>query len=371
MRIEEFKLERWQSTHEHRVEINLSDSGIHPVSLSELFSPDDLDALLTRRLVYTQTNGTPELRDAIAALHPGATPDNVEVVNGGSEANFIALWSLLEPDDEVVVMLPNYMQVPGLVRSLDAIVTPWWMRPDHARGRWAVDLDELESLLTRRTKLIAICNPNNPTGACLRAEELDAIGRIADRHGVWVLSDEIYRGSELNGAETPTIGGRTERPIVTGSLSKTYGLPGLRLGWIVASPEACEDFWSHHDYTTIGPGALSDAVATQVLQPDFRDRLLSRTRTHLCANFSIADVWLEGNDSFRCIPPAAGAMLYLRYDHPMASVDLSQRLLEDKSLLVVPGGHYDMEGWIRIGFGGDPERLKAGLERVSKVLEQG
>ena len=370
MHIDPFHLERWQSIHEHQVEINLSDSGVHPVDLSELLDRSELDRLMNVRLGYTQTNGTPELREVIAALHPGATVDDVEVVNGGSEANFIALWSLLEPGDEVVVMLPNYMQIPGLVRALGATVTPWWMQPDVTGERWTLDLDELDALITDRTKLVAICNPNNPTGACLAPRELDVIGRVADKYGVWVLSDEIYRGSELDGNETATVWGRTERPIVTGSLSKTYGLPGLRLGWILAPAATCAGFWAHHDYTTIAPAALSDAVATQVLRAEPRRRLLSRTRSHLRANYALVETWMaENGESIECVPPNAGAMAYLRSDWSIPTAELAQRLLDEKSVLLVPGEHYMMAGWIRVGFGGDSEELRSGLERVSQVLD--
>ena len=370
MWIESFQLERWQSIHEHHVQINLSDSGIHPVSVSELeFEAAEVASLLDHRLIYTQTNGTPELRRAIASLYPDAEPDNVEVVNGGAEANFIALWSILERDDEVVAMLPNYMQVPGLVGALGGVIKPWWMRADVAEGRWTIDLDELGSLVTDRTRLIAICNPNNPTGACLSAEELDEVGRIADTQGAWVLSDEIYQGSELEAGATATMWGRTEKPVVTNSLSKTYGLPGLRLGWVVSSSDACADFWRHHDYTTIGPGALSDAIATRVLQSGLRDRLLVRTREHLRSNYAVASALLEQHSqSLSYIPPVAGAMLYIKYADERPSVELAQHLLEEKSVLVVPGNHYDMEGWIRVGFGGDQRQLRAGLERVSEVF---
>ena len=371
MRIEHFQLERWQSLHEHQVEFNLSDSGVHPVSVSELgIEAAEVASLLSQRLIYTQTNGTPELRQAVAALYTDATSDNVEIVNGGAEANFIALWSILERGDEVVAMLPNYMQVPGLVRGLGGVLKPWWMRADLRGSRWAIDVEELSALVTNRTRLIAICNPNNPTGACLTAEELDEIGRIADTYGAWVLSDEIYQGSELEADTTPTIWGRTEKAIVTNSLSKAYGLPGPRLGWIVSDPDACADFWSHHDYTTIGPGALSDALATRVLGSGLRGNLLARTRAHLRSNYAVVGAWLEQHrGSFRCIAPEAGAMLYLKYAHEMSSVALARRLLEEKSVLIVPGSHYDMEGWIRVGFGGDQQQLPAGLQRVSELVD--
>ena len=371
MDIEPFVMERWQSTWEHRVEINLSDSGVHPLSVRELFDDaTSLDEILSQRLIYTQTNGTPELRSAIAALYPGASPQNIQVVNGGAEANFISIWSLIRPGDEVVMMLPNYMQIAGLVRALGGEVTAWPLRPDHVGGRWVADLDELRGLLSSRTRLIVICNPSNPTGACLDSNVLDDICRAAAPYGSWVLSDEIYQGSELEGDETPTVWGRSERVIVTNSLSKAYGLPGLRLGWIVAPPAQCEIFWSHHDYTTIGPGALSDLIASKVLNPERRRRVLHRARSLLGRNYRLVSEWLQDHtDSLRHIAPRAGAMLMLQYDLPVNSTELATRLRDEKSVLLVPGDHFGMDGWLRIGFGGLTDQVRAGLARLQELLE--
>ncbi len=371
MKIEPFLMERWQSLHEHDVEINLSDSGVHPLAIRDFIDdPAELEEVVSQRLIYTQTNGTPELRETIAALYSGATPDNVEAMSGGAEANFIAVWTLLEPGDEVVVMIPNYMQIVGIVRGLGGVVKEWRLQPDHEAKRWVADLDELRRLVTSRTKLIAICNPDNPTGSCLDGAELDTICKIAAGHGAWVLSDEIYQGLESNGQQTPTLWGRSDRVIVTNSLSKAYGLPGLRLGWLVAPARACADFWAHHDYTTIGPGTLSDLIATKALQPARRAQLLDRARRILQENLTVAVRWLEEHSAtIRHIPPRAGAVLYFHYAHPINSTTLAERLLAEKSVLVVPGDHFGMDHWLRIGFGGEAEHIEAGLQRIGESLE--
>lgn len=370
MRIEPFEMERWQSLHEHQVEINLSDSGVHPLSLRELVTDtDELHAFLDARLIYTQTDGTPELRRRIADLYPGAEPTNIEVVNGGAEANFVSVWTCVEPGDEVVCMQPNYQQIAGLVRGLGATTVPWPLLADLDAGRWRLDLERLAECTNEKTRLIVVCNPNNPTGLCLDEGELDAICRIAAAHGAWVLVDEIYRGSELAGAETPSVWGRYERVIVTSSLSKTYGLPGLRLGWIAASQEFIADCWAHHDYTSIGPGALSDRAAEIALRPDVRARLLARTRDHLGRNYATLERWLAANtDVVRYVPPQAGAMLWFTYDAPIGSTELAQRLLEEESLLLVPGDQYGLDHWLRIGFGGTNDELERGLVRVARAL---
>src|SRR5579862_6465763 len=208
MRLERFDMERMQSTYENQVAFNLSESGVHPLRLKELV--DDADstlALLDEPLRYTQSNGTARLRSAVAGLYPGATPEHVQVTNGGSEANCITTWRLVERDDEVVLMVPNYMQTWGLARAFGGVIKEWPLAFD---GRWRLDAGALERIVSPRTKLIIICNPNNPTGARFEAADLDRVAAVAAGCGAWILSDEIYRGAERDGRETPSMwDGRT------------------------------------------------------------------------------------------------------------------------------------------------------------------
>ena len=368
MRIDEFVMERMQSTWENQVEINLSESGVRPLRLGELLpDPAEREALAGQALGYPQTNGTRELRSAIAAMYEGATPDHVEVTNGGAEANFITCWSLLDPGDDVVVMVPNYMQTWGLARAFAGSVKEWPLG-ETATG-WRPDLNALESLVGAHTKLIVVCNPNNPTGARFSAAELDAMCAIAARAGAWLLSDEIYRGAELDGHETPSAWGRYERVIVTSGLSKAYGLPGLRTGWIVGPPPLVARTWSSHDYTTIAPGALNDRLARTALAPDRRLRLLERTRAILRANLPHVSAWLSARaDRFSFVPPEAGAIVFVRYHHPIGSTALATRLREEHGVLIVPGDQFGMDGYLRIGYGGDPTELNEGLGRLQALL---
>ena len=373
MRLEQFAMERMQSTWENRVEINLSESGVHPMRVEELCDTPELRArLLEQELVYTQSNGTVELRQLIAAMYRGATEEHVEVTNGGSEANYISVWNLIEPGDEAVMMVPNYMQTWGLARGFGAQLKPWPLREVTDRGRpmWRPDLEELKRLVTTKTKLILICNPNNPTGARLTASDLDEICRIAETHGSWVLADEIYRGAELDGADTPSIWGRYERAIVTSGLSKAYGLPGLRIGWIVAPPDLVAKLWSYHDYTTISPGALSDLLARTALQPARRRQIVARTRRIITENYPIVREWLGAyGDQFRHVPPEAGAIVYVAYKYPVNSTELILRLKDTHSVLIVPGDHFHMDGYFRLGFGSQTDYLREGLRRLNMLLE--
>lgn len=369
MKLERFEMERMQSTYENLVEFNLSESGVQPLTPRELVEDAaGLEGLLDQRLVYTQSNGTIELRRAIASIYPGATPEHVEVTNGGSEANFITTLNLIEPGDEVVMLVPNYMQTWGLSRAFGGTIREWPLIEDRAAGRWRADLAALEAMVTPRTKMIVICNPNNPTGARLTAADLDHIARVADKHGAWILSDEVYRGAEIDGQETASMWGRSERAIITSGLSKAYGLPGLRIGWIVSQPSLIASLWSYHDYVTIAPGALSDRLARVALAPERRVRLLERTRTILRRNLPLIEAWLRDAGGFHWITPEAGAIIYVRYDHPINSTTLVTRLREEKSVLIVPGDHFGMDGYLRLGFGEPPEYNRAGLDRLKELL---
>ena len=373
MKLEPFAMERMQSTYENQVAFNLSESGVHPLSLGELIAePSSRDALLGEVLRYTQTNGTVPLRETIAALYPGATADHVLVTNGGSEANYLTTWNLVEPGDEVVMMVPNYMQAWGLARAFGAAVTPWpLVAPSSDSRHWRVDLDALAGIVSSRTKLIVICNPNNPTGARFEAADLDRMAAIAGRHGSWILSDEIYRGAELDGRETPTMWGRSDRVIVTSGLSKAYGLPGLRIGWAVGPPARIESLWEYHDYTTIGPGALSDALARHALAPARRAQILARTRGILNRNYPIVATWLDAHrDLFSYAAPDAGAIVYMRYHHAINSTELVTRLRLEKSVLIVPGDQFNMDGYLRLGFGDQPEQLRAALQRLGDGIAE-
>lgn len=367
MKLEPFLMERMQSEWENRVAHNLSESGVHPMSVGDLLTPEEHHEIFRQRLLYVQSNGTPELRAAIAALHHGATAENVVVTNGTAEANYISIWKLVEPGDEVVMMLPNYMQIWGVIRAQGATVVPLPLREENG---WALDLGDLRKALTPRTRLIVLCNPNNPTGAILPESALREIAALAAGSGAWILSDEVYRGAERDGNETPSFWGLHDRLLVTCGLSKAYGLPGLRIGWVVGPAETVAELWGRKDYLTISPGAISDYLARKTLRPVTRRRILERTRGILRQNYPVLEDWVKRRESaFRMVPPRAGAIAYLRYAWKVNSTRLVTRLKDEQSVLIVPGDHFGMDGYLRIGFGSEPEDLRAGLARIDPLLD--
>lgn len=369
MKIQPFELERWQSVWEHKVELNISESGVCPLRTAELMTdPDALQKILDLPLGYPQTNGSEELRARIAALYPGARADNVLVTCGGSEANFISTWALVEPGDEVVFMLPNYMQVGGLAAAFGATVKPLWLRE---KLNWGIDIDELPRLMTPKTRFIAICNPNNPAGSILPREQCEAIVAAASKEGAWILADEIYRGAEMDGPMTPSFWGSYERVLCTAGFSKAFGLPGLRTGWVVGPADTIERLWGYHDYTSIGPTMLTDQLAAAALEPQRRAWILARTRKILRQNYVIVREWLEQHpDCFSHIPPKAGAIAWAALRRGENSALMAEELRVKKGVLIVPGEQLGMNSHLRLGYGGDPERLRKALTRISEWLAE-
>ena len=369
MQIQPFELERWQSVWENKVELNISESGVHPLTTSELVpDPAALRKILDMPQYYPQTNGSEELRSRIAGLYPGAKAENVLVTCGGSEANFISTWALIEPGDEIVFMMPNYMQIAGLARSFGATVKPLWLRE---KLQWGIDAGDLARLIVPKTKLVAICNPSNPTGSVLRKEDCDAIVAAAERVGAWILADEVYRGAEFDGSITKSFWGGYDRILCTAGLSKAYGLPGLRTGWVVGPPKMVERLWGYHDYTSIGPSMLTDRLASVALEPERRAWILNRTREILLRNYPAMHAWLESHaDSFSHVPPKAGAIAWAGLRSGRNSARMAEELREKKGVLLVAGEQLGMESFVRFGFGGDPDHLQKALGRIGQWLQE-
>ena len=366
MQIETFELERNQSLYENTVRFNLTESGIHPYTLRELLNEEQQSEVLDLRLGYGQTNGDPELRKTISAMYRNCTEDNVIVTNGSAEANFVAFWSLLEPGDEVAMMLPNYQLLYGLTRSLGCEVKPFHLRE---QANWAPDLDELESQLSDKTRVIALCHPNNPTGALLSSAEMQRIVELAASRDCYILSDEIYAGSELDGVETPSFMSLYDKTIVASGLAKSLSHPGLRIGWLAGPRDVIDGAWHHHDYTSISTGIISQYVANVILQPEKRLEVLNRGRDLLRINVPIVQEWVSRHArNFRMVPPRAGGMAFIGYNLDINSSELVTRLREEKSVLIVAGDWFGMDHYLRLGIGGETRELIGGLELIDQFL---
>ncbi|MFO7889126.1 MAG: aminotransferase class I/II-fold pyridoxal phosphate-dependent enzyme [bacterium] len=368
MKIEEFELERVQSVYENTVDYNLTESGFHPFSLQEILTKEEIASLLSLRLGYGQTNGSPELRDRISSYYPEANRSNILVTNGSAEANFLAIWSLLDPGDEVILMQPNYQQIYGLARSFGVTVKPFFLKEEL---NWQPDIEEIKNLASDKVTMIALCNPNNPTGTVLNNKVREEIIDMAETMNAWIYCDEIYRGSEVGKKETASFWGQYDKVIVAGGLAKSYGLPGLRIGWLTGPPNIIESAWAYHDYTTISTCMLSQKIAAYVLTPHIREKIIQRNRSILRENLKVVIDWVASHrDIFFMIPPTAGAIAYIHHTLDISSKELSEKLREDKSVFVLNGECFNMDKFIRLGLGSEKSFLLKGLELFDEWLKE-
>jgi hypothetical protein len=367
MKIEKFEMERMQSTWENVVEMDLSESGVRPVSLAEMAEMGlDIDAILATPLSYSQSNGTIPLRETLARQYPGATADHIEVTNGTSEANYLLALALIRDGDEVAFEVPNYMQYWGVPRSLGARVNTFRLRIDRD---WEPDWDELDRAVNPKTRLVYVSNPNNPTGSVLSDSAMERIVQRCESVGAYLIADEVYLGAEIRRERTRSFWGMSDRVLVTSGLSKAYGIPGVRIGWIVGPPDLMQETWTQHDYITICPNKISDAVARVAVLPENREKLYARTRSILQHNVPIIRQWAESFGGFLTFrEPQAGALCLIRYDSNMPSCELCERIRVNHSVLIVPGAQLGVEGFIRVWIGGKPEFLAEGLRRIGIEL---
>jgi len=370
LRFVPFELERWQSTWENRVRFNLSESGVHPLTVQELLGIAGASALplLEVRLGYSQSNGTDLLRGRIAALYPGVSPEQILVTTGSSEANFLVCWRLVEPGDKVALMLPNYLQTWGLAQNFGAEVRGFQLHPEKA---WEPFAEEIRTAIAPGTKLVVVTNPHNPTGHVLSDAARRTILERTAEVGAWLLADEVYQGAELDGKTTPSFWGGYERVIAVNGLSKAYGLPGLRIGWVVGPPGFAAEAWARHDYTTIGPAGASDHLAAVALEPPVREKVLERTRGILRSNYPVIERWLKRfGDTFSWHPPQAGAICLVKYRQGISALDLVERMRAEHSVLLVPGDHFGLPHHIRFGFGEEVHQFEAALAETERGLKR-
>jgi len=368
MKIETFEMERLQSLWENVVECDLSESGTRAVSLQELVDWGlDFAPLMSMPLSYSQTNGTIPLRQGIARLYPGASADNIMVTNGSSEAIYLLYAALVENDGHVALQTPNYLQSKGLGGYWSGRpAEPFRLRFD---ANWEPDWEEFERAVRPGCKLVYLTNPNNPTGKVLSDAARERIVRRCEQVGAWLLSDEVYIGSEIDRPQTKSFHGTSERVLVVSGLSKAFAIPGVRIGWIVGPPWLTAEAWRLHDYTTIGPSKLSDAIATFAVREDIRQKLYQRTKRIVGEQLPLVQTFVKQSGGLlEFNTPDATAMAFLRWRGPGTSGELCKRLLEKRSTLVVDGKLLGLDGFIRLWSGAPRDRLVEGLRRFSQEL---
>lgn len=365
-----FALEQFLSDYEQTVQYNYSESGVHPVGFGELMALAgmQLDELEHVPLNYPEVNGEHALRIQIARLYPNASPENVLVTVGASEANLLAATTLLSPGDEILALRPTYLQFGGMAHNMGVSVRS--IELDEARG-WRLNLDQLGEFVTTKTRVISIVNPNNPTGSILNEQEIQALIDAAERVGAWILADEVYAGTEHNQAPiTKTIYGRYDRVIAVNSLSKAYGLPGLRIGWMVGPEKTIQDLWRRHEYAVVSTTMLSNKLAGVALSEAVRPKLINRTRSLIQTGFSTLEAHLNVHTgAFSMAPPKASALSFVRYHLPINSTKLAERLMQEKDVLMVPGDCFGMDHHLRISSALPLSYLETGFSRLNELVE--
>jgi aspartate/methionine/tyrosine aminotransferase len=375
MKLPPFLLERWMTRHETNVQFDIAESGILPLSTNDLldFEPPaeraaTIDRLLAIPLGYSEARGTIALRQMLADTYARGTADHILVTTGAIEANYLLYNVLLDAGDHVIAPYPAYQQLYEVPRAIGCDVSLWHVGPETG---YRYDVDALERMLTPKTKLIVVNTPHNPTGAMLSPADAARVYALAESVGATVIGDEAYRWLDVPGGE-PFAGpmfDRGDRGISVGTLSKPFGLPGLRIGWIAASPEMVERCWALRDYITLSPGKLNDALACLGLK--HRDAIVARNTAIIEANLAAATAWLAARPYLSWTPPRGGLLALIKYDASvinLPSLELADRLAIDHSVMLAPGSAFGYEHHLRMGIGQRPDVFAEGLRRTGELF---
>ena len=369
MKIKPFGVEIWMNQYETQCAYNLAETCVESLTVAQLLDLAGkrdaiLDELLPLKLTYGAIEGSERLRSNIASLYTRQKPENVTITHGAIGANALVYATLVEPGDRVISVLPTYQQHYSIPESLGADVQVHKLREENG---FLPDLDEIARLITPNTKLIALTNPNNPTGSLMDRAMMQRVADMAARVGAYVLCDEVYRGvDQVGDTLTVSMADLYERGISTGSMSKAFSLAGLRLGWIVGPKDLIHAVSIHRDYNTISVGMLDDHFASIALE--HRDAILTRNRAIVRGNLAILDRWVAEEPAISYVKPKGGTVTLLKYDFDLPSRDFCVRLLESEGVMFTPGSALDMEGYVRIGYANNRAVLEEGLPRVSRFL---
>lgn len=364
MKVDPFLVEEFLSAYELEAELNLAETCVDPFTLGEFLAlmgeENFLEQLKDMQLTYGFGKGSPALLQGLANLYDHLKPENILVNGGAIGANFLVFYSLVEPSDTVISIFPAYQQLYSAAKSFGANVKLLRLREDN---QWLPDIKELVELVDDKTKLIVINNPHNPTGSLIETDLLKEICAIAEEAGAYLLCDESYRGLYIKpGDFVPSAADLSERAIATGSFSKPFSLTGLRLGWIAARKEIIEECFEHRHYTTLTNDIIADALAALAMK--HVNRIYERNLKIIRTNHRILSQWIKDELLFEWVPPRAGSVAFLRYNLKIPSKELCLRLIREKSTLLTPGWCFDMEGFLRIGYGCKTEILEVGLSRI-------
>ena len=317
-----------------------------------------------KRLTYGDIEGAPEFRQGVCGLYRTLKVENIVPTHGASGANHHVFYSLIQPGDEVISIMPTYQQLYSIPESLGAKVKILNLTRENG---YHVDLQALKELVTKHTRMICINNPNNPTGALLTEEELTGIVEIAGKVDAWVLCDEVYRHLTQRDEWCPSIADLYQKGISVASMSKVFSLAGLRLGWIATHDRnAIRSFLSHRDYNLISCGMLDEAIAGIALSG--AENILKQNRQIVRANLAILNQWVNTQPHVSYVKPEAGTTALVYYDLDIPSRTFCEELFARTGAFVTPGECFELERCMRIGYACDTDTLKAGLAAMDEYI---
>ena len=375
MKIRPFAVEEWMNAYETGARYNIAETCVDSISVDELFRLCGEDSAAfwkrfsARRLTYGDIEGAPAFREGICRLYKTLKPEEVVTTHGAAGANHHVFYSLVEPGDRVISIMPTYQQLYSIPESYGAEVKLLNLTPENG---YLPALEQLRELAVPGTKLICINNPNNPTGALMSTELLREIVEIARSVDAYVLCDEVYRHLTQEDVWCESIVDLYEKGISVSSMSKVFSLAGLRLGWIATHDETVRKaLLSHRDYNHISCGMFDEALAAVALQHS--ERILERNCGIVRENLAVLDAWVQSEPRIHYQKPMAGTTALVYYDYAPDSYAFCTRMYHETGAFVTPGDCFEQPKSMRIGYASDVQTLKDGLAAISaflRILEQ-
>ncbi|OBA22450.1 PLP-dependent transferase [Metschnikowia bicuspidata var. bicuspidata NRRL YB-4993] len=376
---EAFAVEQFMDKHETSIVYNMGETCVDSLTIPEIVGMDKeasakiAQDLLGTKLTYGHIKGSPELRGAIAALYEGSgvTAEDVVVTNGAIAANFLTFYTVVNPQEHVIVVAPSYQQLSSVPEMFGAKVDMFNIR---AEDLYRPRLDELRTMISQNnTRLLVINNPNNPSGFVWENDILAEIVALCKEHDVTIMCDEVYRPLFHFQTQEPVksiVDFGYDKAISTGSMSKAFSLAGLRVGWIVTkNKEYSAGFWEKRDYNTISVLMLDDTVAAVALQNT--ERILERNHKICQTNLAVLQKFVdEHSDKVSWVRPRGGSTCFLQLHIKATSMEFAEKLIEKHGTLVVPGEVFGMPGWLRLGFGNSTHDISEGLRCFGELLQQ-
>lgn len=354
MKIQEFQSEKWMTDHERKAIYNLTDTSSDSLTFEEVLTLDPT-ALQNLELDYGWITGDPALRKEIFSLYQNQEEDTLTLCCGASQGNEMVMSFLLKPGDHVISFSPGYQQFSTFPQWLGASSTVLPLRQED----WSIDLKAFQKAITPQTKLVLLSNPHNPTGTWLDQKSLEALIAICRKNNIWILCDEVYRDPL---GKDPSLSDLYEKGISTGSLSKQYGLAGLRTGWIKGNQEVIEGVNTFRDYAMISTGPLTERLASVALKN--REKLAKHSEKVIAQNKKVVAKWLEQSAYFSCHIPLKSPVGLLKLPQNVSSVDFSLALLEETGIFFVPGSCFGLDGYLRLSFSKSHDNLPLILENL-------